>query len=138
MQKKDEKEVEIKEKHPLRKLWDMILIGLSAFLLFFSVMLVQAYQEVTPDNKVVTPSTQVEQLKKEVDSAYHKKNRTASELFALYSKIRKEESTILKTAKANDEKSLLKTEILLLKQDVMLLMEEPDYPAEKELSVSKK
>lgn len=135
---KEEKKVEIREKHPLLKLWDIILIGLSAFLLVFCVILVQAYQEVTPDKKVVTPSTQVEQLKKEVDSVYHKKNRTVHELFALYSKIRKEESTILKTAKANDEKSLLKTEILLLKQDVMLLMEEPDYPAEKKLLVSKK
>lgn len=119
-----------KKKHPLRKIWDIFvtILGVGAFLLIFAFF--QVYQDMKPKEKEMKPSVQIETLQKKVDSLYQSKERKESDIFKLYSEIRKSEDVILKEAKANDEKALLKGEITSLKQDVLMLEQNIAFPTE--------
>ena len=107
------------------------------FVLIFAIG--QAFQDVKPKEKEVKPSVQIESLQKKVDALYQSKERKDKDITKLYSEIRKAEDSILKDAKANDEKALLKGEIVSLKQDVLMLEANISYPVEeKQKSKSKK
>lgn len=134
-----EESVVKKKKHPLRKIWD-IFIAIMSILFFILIFAIgQAFQDVQPKEKKVKPSVQVELLQKKVDALYQSKERKDKDITKLYSEIRKAEDSILKDAKANDEKALLKGEIVSLKQDILMLEANISYPVEeKQKSKSKK
>lgn len=134
----NEKKTEEKgKKHPLRKIWDIVLTIFSIIVILFVLAFVQVFQEVQPKKKEVKPSAQIESLQKKVDTLYQEKKREKKDVQNLYSEIRKVEDEILKTAKANDEKALLKTEIVSLKQDLLMLESNISYPAEEKPKTSK-
>lgn len=136
-EEKELEEVE-KKKHPLRKLWDGFVTVLGIFFFLFIFALLQVYQEAKPKEKEVKPSAQLEALQKKVDTLYQDTGRTKKDVQKLYSEVRKTEDSLLKTAKANDEKALLKSEIVSIKQDLLVLQGDVSYPAEEKPKEKKK
>lgn len=134
----DEKKENKEKKHPLRKILDIVLTIFSIIVILFVLAFIQVFQEAQPKKKEVKPSAQIESLEKKVDSLYQEREREKKDVQNLYSEIRKVENEILKTAKANDEKALLKTEIISLKQDLLMLESNISYPAEEKPKTSKK